>query len=154
MNPGFAPCLAAEIAAVQRFVALLGEEKQVLGNGKTEELTRVIEAKGKLAEELTALGAARQAALVALGVPESSSAVENWLRAQKNPRLLEGWQTLQQLAREAQTLNELNGQCIALLSRNNRQLMDALAGQQASAATYGPDGQTPRGAGLRIRDSV
>lgn len=154
MSATFPQLLAAEIAAVQRFVALLGEEQRVLSSGQVDVLAGIIEAKGKLVEELTNLGQQRHECLVQLGVAENGKAVERWLQGQQNPRLLQGWKALQGLAREAKSLNEMNGQCIALLARNNKQLLDAITGQQARGTFYGPDGQTASGSGFRISDSV
>jgi flagella synthesis protein FlgN len=151
-SPSFSQLLSAEIAAMQRFVSLLNEEKEALGGGRLEALSRIIESKGQLADELNAIGQQRRDCLLRLGVAESRDAVENWLQYQENPKLLQCWQALRQLAHDAKSLNERNGQCIALLSRNNRQLLDALTGH--TAAVYGPDGQTASGSGLRICDLV
>ena len=154
MSTTFPQLLATEIAAVQRFVTLLSEEQLVLRNGQVDALADIIEAKGKLVDELTALGQQRHECLVQLGVAENGEAVERWLQQQQNPRLLQGWKTLQRLAQEAKSLNEMNGRCIALLARNNKQLLDAITGQQARGTFYGPDGQTASGSGVRISDSV
>jgi flagella synthesis protein FlgN len=153
--PSFPQLLAAEIAAMQRFVSLLGEEKEALGSGgNLDKLTRITETKGKLADELNAISQQRNECLRQQGVAEDKEALENWLRRQDNPKLFQCWQALQQLAREAKSLNERNGQCIALLARNNRQLLEALVGQQGHPAVYGPDGQPAGKSGLRISDLV
>jgi flagellar biosynthesis/type III secretory pathway chaperone len=153
-TPSFPQLLAAEIATMQRFVSLLNEEKAILGGGRLETLARVIESKGVLAEELNTLGEQRRRCLQSLGVEENKEAVERWLNTLEDHKLLLCWNALRQLAREAKALNERNGQCIALLARNNRQLLDALSGQKTISAVYGPDGQTASGAGLRISDLV
>lgn len=155
MEATFSRLLAAEIAAVQRFVELLQAEQQVLKDGKVDELGAVTQAKRKLVEELNALGQQRHDFLAESGVSETRSDMESWLLRQQNPKLLQGWRALQQLAREAKSLNELNGQCIALLARNNRELMDAITGQHARGTFYGPDGgQTASRSGYRISDAV
>ncbi|MDR2166000.1 MAG: flagellar protein FlgN [Zoogloeaceae bacterium] len=146
-----AQILAAEIVAVQRFVALLNEEKTVLSSASLEGLARVVAEKGRLAEELESIGRQRQDCLERLGIAEDGKTVECRLAEAPDTRMLEDWKKLQQLAREARELNELNGRCIALLARNNKELLDTLAGRDAF---YGPDGQTAGKSGLRIIDSV
>lgn len=154
MPATFPQLIVMEIAAVQRFVTLLGQEQEVLRTGKLEELGRLTEEKGKLVDELTSIGQERDSCLKQLGVTENSEGIESWMHEQQNPKLLQAWKALQSLAREAKALNELNGQCIALLSRNNRQLFDAITGQKARGTFYGPDGQTATSSGFRISDSV
>jgi flagella synthesis protein FlgN len=151
----FTQLLAAEIAAVQRFIALLQEEQRQLRENEIDALENTTSSKLQLAGELEAIGEARRVHLSQLGFSqEDGHSVENWLITQGNPRLLQAWHTLQNLAREAKSLNERNGQCIALLSRNTREQLNALTGQQANGIFYKPDGQAAPGESLRIRDSV
>lgn len=154
MDTAFPQLLAAEIAAVQRFVALLQAEQQILQQGKVDELASLTEAKGQLVDELNTLGQQRHECLSQAGVAETREDIETWLNRQQNPRLVQGWKALQQLARDAKSLNEINGQCIALLARNNRELMDAITGQHARGTLYGPDGQTASRSAYRISDAV
>jgi flagellar biosynthesis/type III secretory pathway chaperone len=146
--------LATEIAAVQRFVALLGEEKEILASGKPDDLARIIATKGELADELDAIGAKRQAALAQLGIAGQREAVEAWLATAGDAGLQQSWRALQELARQAKALNERNGQCIALLSRDNQERLAAISGRAPQFSFYGPDGQTPPVTGPRIDDSV
>ncbi len=154
MNTGFPQLLAREITTVQQFVKLLGEEQDALSQGKVEQLSLLTEAKSTLIDTLSEISTQRHAFLTQAGVAETRADVENWLQKQGNPKLLQAWKALQKLAAEAKRLNELNGQCIALLSRNNRQLLDAITGQQAKGTFYGPDGQPASSTGFRISDSV
>jgi flagellar biosynthesis/type III secretory pathway chaperone len=152
-----AQLLSAEITAVSRFVALLQEEQRQLRENEMDALENTTASKLQLAEELKAIGEARHAHLRQLGFvhpDDNGQHVENWLIAQGNPRLLQSWHTLQNLARDAKSLNELNGQCVALLSRNTREQLDALTGQQANGIFYKPDGQAVSSGGFRIRDLV
>jgi flagellar biosynthesis/type III secretory pathway chaperone len=153
----FAQLLAAEITAVERFVALLQEEQRQLRKNKIDALENTIARKFQFAEELQEIGKARHACLRQLGIDyrdDNGQGVENWLIAQGNPRLLLDWHTLQNLARDAKSLNERNGQCIALLSRNTREQLDALTGRQTNGVFYKPDGQAASSGNFRISDSV
>ncbi|MDR2625753.1 MAG: flagellar protein FlgN [Zoogloeaceae bacterium] len=158
----FAQLLATEIKAVERFVALLQEEQRQLRENEIDALENTTASKLQFAEELQAIGEARHACLRQLGLAcqddddqqNGRQTVEDWLIAQGNPRLLQAWYTLQNLARDAKSLNERNGQCIALLSRNTREQLDALTGRKADGIFYKPDGQTTVHGSFRIHDSV
>lgn len=154
MATDFAQLIAAEIKAVQLFVALLKEEQDALRTSRLDDLEQLTEAKGKLLDELTRIAEARHQGFMQLGITENRAGVEAWLRKQQNPRLLQAWKALQQLAQEAKSLNELNGQCIQLLSQSNRKLLESITGQQARGTFYGPDGQTALSSSFRISDSV
>lgn len=150
----FHQILSTELEAVQRFVGLLKREQEILKSTTLENLDELTAEKSRLIEELTNIGQQRNASLVQLGVPENRESIEVWLKQQKNPGLSLAWKNLTLLAQEAKILNELNGQCIALLARNNRQLLDTVTGQQARQILYGPDGQPSNESGSRISDSV
>lgn len=150
----FHQLLSTELEAVQRFVGLLKREQEILKSTTLENLDELTAEKARLVDELTSIGQQRNACLAQLGVPESRNSIETWLKQQKNPGLSLAWKNLTHLAQEAKVLNELNGQCIALLARNNRQLLDTVTGQKARAILYGPDGQTANESGSRISDSV
>jgi flagellar biosynthesis/type III secretory pathway chaperone len=152
----FAQALASEIAVVKQFIALLQEEQRQLREKQIEALENTSAAKSALAGELEKIGAARNAHLAELGLDAQTDgkAVEAWIGKQNNPRLEQAWRDLQSLARDAKALNELNGQCIVLLARNNREQLDALTGRQANGMFYRSDGQTTSSGSFRISDSV
>ncbi|MDR1349517.1 MAG: flagellar protein FlgN [Zoogloeaceae bacterium] len=153
----FAQLLATEITAVEQFVALLQEEQRQLQENEIDALENTTASKLQFAEELKEIGKARHACLSQLGLArqdDNGQSVEDWLIAQGNPQLLQAWHTLQNLARDAKSLNEINGQCIALLSRNTREQLDALTGRQSNGIFYKPDGQAAASGNFRISDSV
>ncbi|MCX8145583.1 MAG: flagellar protein FlgN [Azovibrio sp.] len=154
MAQSLAQLLAAEIGAVQRFIALLKEEQEALRASRLEALENLTETKRGLVDELSRLGAARQDCFAAAGSAADRDGIERWLRTHPDPRLLPAWQALQQLAQEAKTLNELNGRIIAILAHNNRKLLETLRAPRAGIGVYGPDGQTSAGPASRISDSV
>ncbi|MDR1889894.1 MAG: flagellar protein FlgN [Zoogloeaceae bacterium] len=154
--PDFAQALASEIVAVRKFIALLQEEQLQLREKQMEALERTCAVKASLAVELEKISATRNACLADMGlnIETSGKTLEAWIGKQNNPRLLQAWHTLQSLARDAKSLNEQNGQCIALLARNNREQFDALTGRQANGMFYSPDGQAASSSASRISDSV
>lgn len=150
----FNQILATELEAVQRFVGLLKREQEILKNVTLDNLDELTAEKSRLIEELNSIGQQRNACMTQLGITENRDSIEAWLKQQKNPQLSLAWKNLTLLAQEAKILNELNGQCIALLARNNRQLLDTVTGQKARQILYGPDGQASNESGSRISDSV
>jgi flagella synthesis protein FlgN len=146
MSTSFAQILTLEIGAVQRFVSLLNEEKAALSRGRLEDLELIVAEKEQLAEDLERIGKEREACLEQAGIDRSEKAISDWLAQQPDVRAAQCWQKLQTLAREARTLNELNGQCIMLLARNNKQILDALTGKAGkSDDLYGSDGRSVGG---------
>lgn len=154
MSAPFEQILAAEIAVVQRFITLLGEEKAALSSGTLEGLERIVAEKTRLSGELDGVGKARETYFAEIGIGNDGNAIADWLDKAPDVRITQGWQKLQALAREAKALNELNGQCIALLARNNKQILDTLTGKTGRNNLYGPDGQPSSGSGFRIVDAV
>jgi flagella synthesis protein FlgN len=154
MNPALAEQLAREIAALHAFVAVLQQEQDSLRQGDMPALEAIVAEKSRLADTLETLGQTRQRGFAALGLANDKTAVTAWFAGQKDPALQTAWQTLLKLAREAQTLNQINGQSIALLSRNNRERLAALTGRLTRSHCYGPDGQTDQPPASRISDSV
>jgi flagella synthesis protein FlgN len=154
MNTSLADHLGREIAALEAFVAVLQREQASLQQGDMAALEAVVSEKGRLADTLESLAQDRQRGFAALGIADDKAAVAAWFAGQKDPKLQNAWRTFLELAREAQTLNQINGQSIALLSRNNRERLAALTGRLARSNCYGPDGQTDLPPASRISDSV
>ncbi|MDR0234479.1 MAG: flagellar protein FlgN [Zoogloeaceae bacterium] len=158
----FVRLVVAETEAVKAFVDLLTEEAEVLRANDADALERVTVAKEKVADELEAIGKKRVAFFTGAGVLQNAAAVDNWLATQP-PRFAEAWRELMQLAETARELNLANGQCIALLSRNTRARLAAIAGKSDSEGIYTPKGKraaspfsspSSTDTGFRIRDSV
>ncbi len=52
------------------------------------------------------------------------------------------WSNITALSKKCRMLNEQNGACIDLLSRNTQRALQILRGKSQLASTYGPDGST------------
>lgn len=146
--------MAEEITGIRCFLDLLAREQAALKAGQVDSLAELTIEKGRLIDQLTEIGSRHSASLATLGIAENKEGMLHWLRQHPSPRLQQSWEQLQDLAREAREQNEVNGQYIALLSRNNRQLFDAITGRQGKGTFYGPDGLTAGGSTFRISDSV
>lgn len=132
--------LVDEHSAVEAFASLLACEERVLCSAEPlEALGPIVEDKTALAEKLAKLEAARNAHLVALGLPAGRAGME--LAAASDTRLSRQWAQLQQSAERARTRNATNGVLIRVRMDYNRRALDALRATPVSQDFYGPDGR-------------
>jgi flagella synthesis protein FlgN len=149
----------SELAAVQRFIALLRQEQEALRLGQDDALLGLVEQKSLVADDLTKVAAQRNALLASSGFPPDRPGIENWLaRAipdqKSRSALAETWGSLTTLAAEARELNRLNGDLIQIRMRHNTQALEALLGASRPLSLYGPDGQARSHGSRRINDAV
>jgi flagella synthesis protein FlgN len=79
------------------------------------------------------------------GYAQEQGSMAKWLQQQGdggNPQITELWQQLLALAKNAQQLNQINGNMIDTRLRNNQQALAILQAAAKQNALYGPDGQT------------
>ncbi|MCL2075216.1 MAG: flagellar protein FlgN [Betaproteobacteria bacterium] len=152
----FVRLVAAEAEAVKAFVVLLNEEAKVLRANDVDALGQVTAAKEKLVGELGAIGKKREAFFASMGLTQNAAAVDSWLAGQP-PRFAEAWRELMRLAEAAKELNLVNGQCIALLSRDTKARLAAITGREDGIYTGRASpfaSLSSFDTGSRIRDSV
>lgn len=139
-----------ELTSLRAFVVLLESEQKALLGNDTERLLNIAESKAQAATQLAAMAEARHKAWLAGG----TDTMEAWL-PKNAPASMPLWQTIRQLAAQAQQINTTNGKLIQSGLRRNQQALTALqdAGQHA-AGLYGPDGQPNLGSSGRILGSV
>lgn len=142
--------IAAETAALQRFIAVLEEEQKLLIGGNADAVLPLLEKKTALIAELGAAGQQREAALQALGVEIRKDAMEAWV-ASTSTDFQAHWQTLLELAQTANRINSTNGQLINTRLQYNQQALSILmnAAGNIGEDTYGPDGHKTTGTGSR-----
>lgn len=132
--------LAAERAALQKFVALLEREQSMLVENHTDQLLELSEQKSRDALELNKLAEARRA-LLKRHVPQLTvESIRSWLETH-NREELTVWQEVLSLAEQARLLNNDNGAVIQMKLRHNQQTLAVLNGAVNKANLYGPDGQ-------------
>ncbi len=128
--------LTEERDALLAFVSLLEKEQQALLDRDSDWLIKIAELKNQAANQLTALNQSRRQLLNTNQVETS-----NWLQ-QFAPSGLVIWEEIQQLAKQADHLNQVNGEVIQLKLRSNHQALSALLSAAKSASgLYGRDGQ-------------
>ena len=150
MSAPLLSAIAAETAALQRFIAVLEEEQKLLISGNADAVLPLIEQKTALIAELGSAGQQREAALQALGVEIRKEAMEAWV-AGAGAELKAPWQALLELAQTANRLNSTNGQLINTRLQYNQQALSILVNASGSLSddTYGPDGHKNAGASSR-----
>ena len=131
--------LREEHAGYLVLIDLLEEEQRLLAQGAVDELPSVTARKGMMVTKLDALAQVRAGWL-----PEDPEAREALLAG--NPELADAWVGLQDAARRANELNQLNGKIIHLRLKNTRDALSVLQQAAPDGTTYGPDGQ-PMGPG-------
>ena len=129
--------LAEEINSFGQFCHLLNEEREALARMDQDALDELISRKQMLCEHLSRLADQRQSIV---GSDEHGAV----LRA-LDPALLDNWNALLRLARDARELNRINGTIIEARLQHNQQAMAVLkVGEEI--ATYSADGLS-RGSG-------
>ncbi len=132
--------LAAERAALLRFVSLLEREQSLLVENLTDQLLDLSEKKSSDALGLNQLADSRRS-LLRKNIPDLSvDAINAWLRA-RHPEGLVIWQEILALAERARQLNHTNGELILMKLRHNQQSLAVLSNAVNKANLYGPDGQ-------------
>lgn len=149
----FQQTVAAEIAVVQVFVALLEREQQMLIKGEVNELLELVGEKNALAAQLASLAAQRGTWLAAEGRTADRSGVTAWLADHPDESDAgTAWTLLLSLATQARELNRVNGGLIQLRMHHNAQALELLLGGNGALALYGPDGQNAAPSARRISD--
>jgi flagella synthesis protein FlgN len=146
--------LSRELRALESFVALLQREQSLLSAGDTEAVTTLAAEKSRAADELGQLAASRDSQLASMQLPVGRAGMDNWTTSDAGAAGLQDWKQLLQLASEARTLNEANGQLIALHLKHYQQGISVLMAAVDRTATYGPDGQQRLGVGGRSHGSA
>ena len=153
MNPverSLLDCLNNEIAAMIEFQAALKTEARALTEPSTlQELEAVGETKNRLATRLTELDTQRETLFKQLGPGEGWEAAVQAMSG--TPELAQAWARLQEISREAQTLNNHNGTLLEVHLRHTQKSLNALNAETALGNTYDAQGrvQSP-GSGKRI----
>lgn len=142
--------LVAELSALKRFCALLGEERQVLSGAQADRLPDIAAEKTSLAGQLSGFESRREALLHEEGLPKGRAGIEAWLasRPDREPQRRQ-WAELLELARQARDENDTNGRLIGLLLQQNRDALSLLLSSGGADSIYSADGQPRSLAGLK-----
>ncbi len=151
-NTALHTALKDELAALERMIAILHEEQETLTRARIEQLADISEKKNQAVAELEHLTAERRLLMLSRNIPDDGSAISEWL-TQHEPSLLEPWQTLIDLARQAAQFNRSNGRLLASREEANRALMGLLLNEHSvEDSGYTADGQLSHKANRRRLD--
>lgn len=147
--------LKRELLAFGQFHSLLQAEQDALVSGNTDSLISLAQQKNEKVIELTQLAEQRNQFLTERAGSTNQIGMEAWLDS-FDPADKQGagkiWRELIELARNAKSLNQHNGQLIHTRLANNQQALAVLmSANAASSNLYGKDGQAyatpPSGSG-------
>jgi len=148
-----AALLKREAELVVRFRNTLLREQEALRSGISEGLAELSSEKLSLVESLNSAGVERARAL--FSSDDSMVDMNAWFSTHPQEResaLL--WNELLDVAREARTINELNGNLINSLHQKTSEALSILMQGQADRSLYSSNGQASLSTGSRIIDSA
>lgn len=143
--------LKDELAGLELVISLLHEEQETLTRARIDQLAIISENKSRAIANLEHFSVERRALMMARNIPDDGSAISEWL-TQHEPALLETWETLIDLARQAAQYNRSNGQLIASREEANRALMNLLLSERDTDNGYTADGRLSHAAARRRLD--
>lgn len=152
--PSAKELLEQEIDAVQRLILLLEKELAALKSGTPESLAEIGPQKSGLIDLLNRLELQRDGAIGRTGGTPARAAMESWLAKEDHDGTVRQlWEKLLLTAKQAKTLNELNGKVVNIHLQQTNQALSVLS-RQTSDELYGSDGQSSLLTGSRIVDSA
>lgn len=134
--------LAQEERALERFLAVLEEERRALLAGEVEAITSSVERKNEITESLQNCG--RQKLLLAAKSTgkteqEAAAVLQQWMQ---EPSIAPVWERIRTLAERCRRANLENGTFIRERLAVNQQALDVLLGAQERLTTYDALGTT------------
>lgn len=124
---------------LERLRALLDEEHAALAARDTAKLEKLTATKLESLNELEQLGKVRQGLLAQAGLTADRSGFESLLSRFSGPEgraLADAWQAVQDLLRDCQEQNRVNGMVLDASHRATQQALAILLGQTRDADTY------------------
>ncbi len=118
--------LAAECAAWQAMLNVMGEEEQALIKGEADHLSRLSASKLAQLNTLNNLANARYEVLRAAGLSADHVGMNTWLSQHGQPEQRSQWQQLCQMEQQAQAMNLRIGKLIEMRLGSTRQALNVL----------------------------
>ncbi|QID18385.1 flagellar protein FlgN [Nitrogeniibacter mangrovi] len=141
--------LADEAAQLRSFVALLGQEESLLVDGQTDALMSLAREKTEQYRKLQRFNDDRLHLLAQIGLRATDDAIRQVCGQSADAAA--PWDTVLELAREAQARNQRNGKLIAERMQHNQAALTTLLAAADQPQLYGADGQSrPTGGGRKL----
>jgi flagella synthesis protein FlgN len=141
--------LIAETQQVRDFVAVLEQERKILGERDVEPLFALSEHKNRYARLLQQSADARTSLLGQAALKHDKSGVESLLGDPANPV----WNNYLKAVAEARALNQANGALLTERLAHNHQALAILMAHSDQPTVYGPDGAARTRPGSRLLGS-
>jgi len=144
MNDVLLSTLTEEHAAVEALASLLALEQKALASNKAlATLSTIVGQKTEISQRLAALEKARDAELVALGLPRGRQGIE--MACKGHAQRENQWALLRRSTERARVANLRTGMMIRTRMEHNRRALAILRGETGGggAMLYGPDGRLP-----------
>lgn len=132
--------LGALIRDMKSFLALLEEEAVAVASGDSEGLSRLVSERQNLGLDIAEHWKI-VAALLDMSPQEGFAALRDKALAASPASRSPAWHELENLAREASRLNQVNGRLIEERLRRNQAAMQILQTAAANRGLYGADGR-------------
>lgn len=133
--------IVQDSAAIAQLKQLLTHEREQLEQRKQDELSRIVEQKTVLVDQLNVSAKQRQEILKTLGLPTNAAGWDLFL--QRNTATLplrDDWKQLVTEFEECQKMNDINGKMIARSQQTLSHLLDLLRGKVAAPSLYTAQG--------------
>ena len=121
--------LAAETKYVAGLLRLLKQENEQLKSHDASALEALVEQKQSLLNQLAESAKIRQALLQEQGLSFTEPNWQRYLKALKQPKLEQTWQSLVPLIKQCREINQINGKLINRAKQNVSQLANILKGK-------------------------
>lgn len=141
--------LADEATQLRGFIDLLVDEEKLLIEGQTDALMVLAKQKTERYRKLQRINDDRMRLLAQIGLPANDASIRTLLGPEASGA--KPWETVLDLAREAQTRNQRNGKLITERMQHNQAALTTLLSAADQPQLYGADGQSrPSGGGRKL----
>lgn len=133
--------IVQDSTALAQLKQLLTYEREQLEQRKQDELSRIVEKKSALVDQLGISAKQRQHILTTLGLPNNAAGWDTFLQRNTATLPLCGeWKQLVTEFEECQKMNDINGKMIARSQQTLNHLLDLLRGKVAAPSLYTAQG--------------
>ena len=133
--------LLSEATCLKQLLKTLKQEHEVLISGDVDALLKTTENKQQLLHKLECHMDSVNGFVRKEGLGVDIAALQEVIeKLPANNPLQKQWLTLQQLSKECQDQNEINGGIVTLNQRHTREALNILKGNQSTGDTYGKQG--------------
>ncbi|MBI3345373.1 MAG: flagellar protein FlgN [Gammaproteobacteria bacterium] len=134
--------LQHEVEVVSRLMELLLQEREALAAHDAGALEKAAQDKQQQLSKVESWEQERNHLLTSGGYPATQHGMEQYLKAQNNPRLDRLWQQLLSLSGKCHHQNQVNGGIVEAGRHHIQRALAILRGVSPDAELYGPAGKT------------